>query len=237
MNRLLGSHHAAGHLDSAIGDDFIGVHVGLRAGAGLPDDKREMIIQLAGDDLIGGLDDQIGLLRRQQPQLLVDQRSGFLQNTEGADQLMRHPLAADLEIIQRPGRLAAIVAICRNLHFPHAVGLYAVLHKILLIVAKNRRIDSQITRMPQFVNRKLRCFSCSPQAEEDALESVSAPNAQSNANRKPPSPDGIVAKAHSQFGIRLVDFFDLAGLQDSACRSKLSVPDRQRAPAPYAGSG
>ena len=41
MDRLLRAHHAAGELDRAIGDDLVGVHVGLGAGAGLEDDKRE----------------------------------------------------------------------------------------------------------------------------------------------------------------------------------------------------
>lgn len=39
-------------LDCPVGDDFVHVHVRLRAGASLPDDKREVIIELALDDLV-----------------------------------------------------------------------------------------------------------------------------------------------------------------------------------------
>ena len=51
-------------LDGAIGDDFVGVHVGLRAAAGLPDAQREMVVELAGDDFVGGLRDEARFFRR-----------------------------------------------------------------------------------------------------------------------------------------------------------------------------
>ena len=44
MNRLLAAHFAAEHLDCAVGDHLIGVHVGLGAGAGLPHDQREVVV-------------------------------------------------------------------------------------------------------------------------------------------------------------------------------------------------
>ena len=44
-----------GKLVGAVGDDLVGVHVGLRAGARLPDHQREMVVQFAVDDLGGGL--------------------------------------------------------------------------------------------------------------------------------------------------------------------------------------
>ena len=46
---------AAGQLDGAVGDDLVDVHVRLRAAAGLPDAQREVVVELAGDDLVGGL--------------------------------------------------------------------------------------------------------------------------------------------------------------------------------------
>jgi hypothetical protein len=36
--------------------DLIGVHVGLRAAAGLPDAEREVVVEAAGDHLIGRLE-------------------------------------------------------------------------------------------------------------------------------------------------------------------------------------
>src|SRR2546427_4988106 len=53
MNGLFAAHDAAGNFDGAIGDDFVDVHVGLRAAAGLPDAKREVVVEFAFDDFIG----------------------------------------------------------------------------------------------------------------------------------------------------------------------------------------
>jgi len=44
VNRVFGANHAAEDFDGFIGDDFIGVHIGLRARACLPDRKREIIV-------------------------------------------------------------------------------------------------------------------------------------------------------------------------------------------------
>ena len=64
MNGFLGAHLAARDLDGAVGDDFVDVHVGLRAAAGLPDAQRKMIVKLAGNDFVGGLRDEIGIFLR-----------------------------------------------------------------------------------------------------------------------------------------------------------------------------
>lgn len=55
VDGLLGAHLAAENLNGAVGDDLVGVHVGLGTGAGLPDDQREVIQQLTLGDLGGGL--------------------------------------------------------------------------------------------------------------------------------------------------------------------------------------
>ncbi len=65
MDRLLRSHLAAGNFDRAVGDDLVHVHVGLGAAAGLPDAERELIIQLAGDDFVGRLDDKLRFVSRE----------------------------------------------------------------------------------------------------------------------------------------------------------------------------
>ncbi len=62
MNRLLRSQFAARQFDGAVGDDLVDVHVGLRATAGLPDAQRELFVEFAGYDFVGGLDDQFGLV-------------------------------------------------------------------------------------------------------------------------------------------------------------------------------
>lgn len=55
VDGLLAALFAAEDLNGSVGDDFVGVHVGLGAGAGLPDDKGEVVHELAIGDLLGGL--------------------------------------------------------------------------------------------------------------------------------------------------------------------------------------
>lgn len=62
VDRLLGAHLAAEDLNGAVGDDFVGVHVGLSAGAGLPDDEREVVDELEGSDFGSGFLDSLANL-------------------------------------------------------------------------------------------------------------------------------------------------------------------------------
>ena len=55
VDGLLAAHGTAQNLDGAVGDDLVGVHVGLGTGAGLPDDQREVVNQLERGNLFGGL--------------------------------------------------------------------------------------------------------------------------------------------------------------------------------------
>jgi len=59
VDGLLGTHGTAQDLNGAVGDDLVGVHVGLGTGAGLPDDQREVVQQLTLSDLSGGLLDSL----------------------------------------------------------------------------------------------------------------------------------------------------------------------------------
>ena len=60
MDRRFRAECAAKPLVRAIGDHLVDVHVGLRAGSGLPDHQRELIVELAGDNLVGDRDDRVG---------------------------------------------------------------------------------------------------------------------------------------------------------------------------------
>lgn len=55
VDGLLGTHGTTEDLNGTVGDDLVGVHVGLGAGTSLPDDQREVVQQLALGDLSGGL--------------------------------------------------------------------------------------------------------------------------------------------------------------------------------------
>ena len=62
VDRLLGAHGSAQDFNGTVRDNFVGIHVGLGAGAGLPDNKREMVHELAVGNLLGGLNDGIANL-------------------------------------------------------------------------------------------------------------------------------------------------------------------------------
>ncbi len=53
MHRRFSSHSTAETLDSQIGNHLVGVHVGLGAGTGLPDDQRKVVVQIAVDNFSG----------------------------------------------------------------------------------------------------------------------------------------------------------------------------------------
>ena len=58
---------------------------------------------------------------RKLSEVLIHQRGGLLQDSEGADQFGRHHVAANIEMNQRAGGLRAVVAVVGNFDFPHAV--------------------------------------------------------------------------------------------------------------------
>ena len=126
MNRLLAAEHAARHLDRAIRDYLVGVHVGLRAAAGLPDAQRKMFVEFARDNLVRRRGDQLGLLRRQFLQIAINFGRRLLQQPERAYHRPRHPIESDREMQQRPLRLRPPVAIVRDLDRSHAVSLDAL---------------------------------------------------------------------------------------------------------------
>jgi hypothetical protein len=125
VDRRLAAALAAGQLDGAVGDDLVGVHVRLGAAAGLPDAEREVVVELAGDDLVGGAGDEVGAVGRHLAQVAVDQGAGLLEDAEGAEDRPRHAVGADGEVDQRARRLRAVVAVGGHLDGAHAVLLDA----------------------------------------------------------------------------------------------------------------
>ena len=59
VDGLLAAHLSAQNLNGSVGDDLVGVHVGLGAGAGLPDDEGEVVEELAVGDFLGSLLDSL----------------------------------------------------------------------------------------------------------------------------------------------------------------------------------
>ncbi len=82
VDRVLAAKLAAGELDRAVRDHLVHVHVGLGARARLPDGQREVVVERAGDHLIGGAHDQLGPVGVEEAELPVDEGRRFLQEAE-----------------------------------------------------------------------------------------------------------------------------------------------------------
>ncbi|KAH3686523.1 hypothetical protein WICPIJ_002501 [Wickerhamomyces pijperi] len=100
---LLGTQLTAQQLNGSVGDDFVGVHVGLSTGPSLEDNQWEVVQQLTGRDFISGLLDGLGDGWVQSTEGFVDNGSGLLQDTEGSDNRLWHLFSGttDLEVLQR----------------------------------------------------------------------------------------------------------------------------------------
>jgi len=125
VDRLLGAHLAAQHLDGAVRDHLVGVHVRLGARTRLPHDQREVVVQLAFDDFIGRLDDDVGQGRIQLAQLTIGLGGGALDDAQGPHDRQGLLLPADLEVSQRTLRLGAPVAIGGDFDGAEGVGFDA----------------------------------------------------------------------------------------------------------------
>ena len=51
--------HAAGKFICTVCDNLVGIHIALGSGTGLPYDQREMVVELAGDNLVAGLTNEL----------------------------------------------------------------------------------------------------------------------------------------------------------------------------------
>ena len=119
---LLGSKFASKNLNGTVGNDLVRVHVGLGAGAGLPDDKREVVVKLSFDDFVGGLDDSISNLGLES-EVLVGAGGTLLEKTEGLDNGKRHSLAftSNLEVHERSLSLSTPVTISWHLKWTESI--------------------------------------------------------------------------------------------------------------------
>lgn len=109
----------------AIGNDLVGIHVGLGARTGLPNAQGEMSVQFSGDDFIRGGGDQASLVFRQLPEVLIDERAGFFEQAETTDERTRHGIAANGKKLQGPLRLGSPIGVMRDLNGSHGIGFGA----------------------------------------------------------------------------------------------------------------
>ncbi len=87
--------------------------------------QGEMVVEFSADDFVGCLGDEAGLFGGEFAEILIDQRSGFFEDAEGANQLGRHGVFADVEVDEGAGGLGAVVAVDGDFDLAHAVGFGA----------------------------------------------------------------------------------------------------------------
>ncbi len=127
MDGLLRTHHPAQHLDGAVRDDLVRIHVRLRARARLPDGEREMRVELAVDHFLRGSDDLLADILVEQAERHIGLGGGPLDDAERAHDGERLLLPADLEIGERTLRLGAPVFVGGDFDGTERVGLGAAL--------------------------------------------------------------------------------------------------------------
>ena len=89
------------------GDDLVRVHVRARAGAGLEDVDRELVVELAGGDAVAGCGDPLRLVGVEQAELGVRARGGGLDPAEPAGHGDGNRLTGDGEVVHGLARLGA----------------------------------------------------------------------------------------------------------------------------------
>ena len=116
-----------------VGHHLIDVHIGLRAGSGLPHHQWELIIEFAVQDLITNLTDQFGFVFGKYPQVMVGQGSCFFQDGESTDNFLRHLLTADLEVFGGTLGLGSPVLFGRYVYITDAVFFLSKSHNSIFV--------------------------------------------------------------------------------------------------------
>ncbi|MPM33718.1 hypothetical protein SDC9_80296 [bioreactor metagenome] len=118
-----------GNLISAVGNHFVYVHVALRSRAGLPDNQRELIVQLPLQYFITHLRNQVPFFLRQHPQLAIGVRSTFFQVRKSINNIQRHGSRRSyFKIVERTCGLRTPEFISRNFYLPHRIFLNSVFY-------------------------------------------------------------------------------------------------------------
>ena len=127
VDGVTGAAFAAEHLDCAVGDHLVGVHVGRGAGAGLEDVDDELVVVPAVGYLGRGLADGVGEVLVEQTEIGVDLGRRELDLADSANEGTWKAKIADGEVLDGPHGLCAVVGIRGDLELAHGVPLGSVL--------------------------------------------------------------------------------------------------------------
>ena len=117
-------------------DHLVHIHVGLRAGAGLPYLQRELLRVFAVADIVAGIGDCLCLRLRKFAEGVVRGRRRGLQHRKGVNHLARDRLRADAEILQRTLGLRAPEMLCRHTDLTHSVMFDTIFHVLSSLFMK-----------------------------------------------------------------------------------------------------
>ena len=121
VNRLARADRFAGQLAAAIRDDLVRVRVRARAGAGLENVEREMLVELAFDHFLGRLHDERAAMRVEQAEIVIGLRGGPFDQAERANERPGKAIAADRKIQDRALGGSAVKRGLRDGHFAHRI--------------------------------------------------------------------------------------------------------------------
>ncbi|MOA41668.1 hypothetical protein D3C78_1636510 [compost metagenome] len=94
-------------LVGAVGHHFVYVHVGLRAAACLPYNKRKMLVPLAAQNLVDRFGNNACFISVKHAKLAVGKGGSFFDNSHSIYNFDWHAFAADFEVLQAALRLSA----------------------------------------------------------------------------------------------------------------------------------
>src|ERR1700693_665795 len=114
VNRSLGAERLPQKLVGAVGDHFVGVHVGLGTGSRLPDDQRKMLIEKTFMQLAGCSLDRICQRLVPRAKAAGGACRGGVVEAESANRADREMLSADAKNVQRTLGLCAPIPIGRD---------------------------------------------------------------------------------------------------------------------------
>ena len=126
MQKLILPAPVSQELQSEIGDDFIGVHVGRGAGPALHRIDHELVeVAPVLRDEIAGVVDRLGFLHGQLLEPPVGARRRLLNEGKGADELRKMPdrYTGNRKIFDRAQRMNAPIGVRRNLSLAEQVML------------------------------------------------------------------------------------------------------------------
>ena len=125
VDRILRTDRFAGELAAAVRDHLVRVRVRARAGTGLENIEREMLVEFAFHDFFRRLDDEGGAMRIEQAEIGVRLRGRPFEKAKRANEWPGKSLAADRKV--QDGALSGGAVKCgvRNGHFAHRVFFHS----------------------------------------------------------------------------------------------------------------